>query len=69
MSAVRALSLLGSFYGAQGKQEVGFMYFGMHVFTTEDSAVLKVFFPSLGLSNSLSQKSEQTVLFTPPPYH
>jgi len=43
MSAVRALSFLGSFYGAQGKEELGFMYFGMHTFTTEDSAVLKVF--------------------------
>ena len=68
MSAVRALSFIGSFYGAQRKQELGFMYFDMHIFTTEDSAVLKVFFPSLGLSNSLSQKSEQTVLFAPP-YH
>lgn len=43
MSVIRALSFLGSFYGAQGKQELGFMYFGENIQTLLKRDVLSLF--------------------------
>jgi len=66
MSAVQALSFLGCFYGAQ---ELGIMYFGMHIFTLKTVLFLKSLSVTRASVTLYCRKvSEQFYLSPPPPY-
>ena len=55
LAAVQALSFLGTFYGSQGEQGLGFMYFGMFIVQCWN-CVPKM--NSLGLSARVAQACE-----------
>jgi hypothetical protein len=63
LAVVQALSFLGTFYGSQGDQGLGFMYFGTYLQIPKRSSSEGIFLDSLGLSARVAQACGSAVLY------
>jgi len=62
LAVVQALSFLGTFYGSQGDQGLGFMYFGAFIVMFFKKGLSECIRHSLGLSARVAQSRESISL-------